>query len=204
VALRLGPVDGAGRPLTVTSGGSTSTVLLVPAGQQIVDGVTVDVWQAKLPAEPDQTAGQVTLGQLATLVGGRLPVGLSANQTPGPFSARWAANTEYNVLTVGDSLISADAVGTRVATLDGGGLQTPKTVSVGTLGSGWSTPAQETAAGAAAVADAAADRAEHLLWRAWLPAVLVLAAIACLAVAIVRGRTAPEKSHVERKEKTAV
>jgi high-affinity iron transporter len=200
----LGPIDGASRPLTVTSGGATSTVALAPAGQQTVDGITVDVWQAKVPTDPGQTGDQVTLGQLATLIGGRLPVGLNANQTPGPFATRWAATTEYSVLTVGDSLISADAVGTRIATLDGGGLASPKTVSVGTLGSGWSTPDQETAPGVAAVAGAATDRAEHMLWRVWLPAVLVLAALTCLALAIVRGRNAPEKTTEERKEKTAV
>jgi high-affinity iron transporter len=203
VTLTLGPVDGQSRPLTVRSSGGTSTVPLVPAGQQDVDGVTVDVWQAKVPADPGQTADRVTLGQLATLAGGRLPVGLNANRTPGPFSARWAASTAYNVLAAGDSLISADAVGTRSATLDGGGLTAAKTVGVGTLGSGWSTPEQETATAAAAVADAAGDRAEHMLWRAWLPAVLVLAAIASLAVAVVRGRNTPHEILVQRKVKTA-
>jgi high-affinity iron transporter len=198
--LTLGPVDGSTRPLTVTSGGTTSTVSLTSAGQQNVDGVTVDVWQAKVPTDPDQSADRVTLGQLATLAGGRLPVGLNANQTPGPFGVRWAASTEYNVLAAGDSLLGADAVSTRIATLDGGGLTTTKTVSVGTLGSDWSTPEQDAAAGAAAVAGAASDRAEHMLWRAWLPTVLLLAALAVVAVALLRGRTAPE----ERKEETAV
>ena len=130
-------------------------------------------------------------------------MGLNANRNPGPFSARWAASTAYNVLAAGDSLISADAVSTRSATLDGGGLTAAKTVGVGTLGSGWSTPEQETATGAAAVADAAGDRAEHMLWRAWLPAVLVLAAIASLAVGVARGRTTPPEILVQRKEKTA-
>jgi high-affinity iron transporter len=203
VTLTLGPVDGQSRPLTIASGGSTSTVPLVPAGQQDVDGVTLDVWQAKVPADPGQTVDQVTLGELAALTGGRLPVGLNANRTPGPFTARWAASTAYNVLAAGDSLISADAVSTRTATLDGGGLPTAKTVGVGSPGSGWSTPEQETAAGAAAVAGAVNERAEHMLWRAWLPAFLVLAAVASLAVAVARGRTTPDQMLVQRKEQTA-
>jgi high-affinity iron transporter len=160
----------------------------------------VDVWQAKVPTAPDQTANPVTLGQLATLTGGRLPVGLSANVTPGPFQAQWAANTEYNVLAAGDALIGADAVSTRIVTLQGGGLQAAKTVSAGSLGSDWSISEEEATAAVGAVAGAASDRSERTLWRVWLPAVLVLAAIAMASVPMARGRNVPQ----ERKEKTAV
>jgi high-affinity iron transporter len=196
----LGPVDGEHRDLTITSGAGTSTVELVAAGQQTVDGVAVDVWQAKVPTAPDQTSDQVTLGRLATLAGGRLPTGVSANQTPGPFAVRWAASTTYDVLAAGDSLVGADASSTRVATLSGGGLRASKTVAVGSLGSDWSIPPQDTTAATAAVAGAAADQAERMLWRAWLPGALVTAAVAALSVAVVRGRTVTPP----RKEKTAV
>ena len=108
----------------------------------------MDVWQAKVPTAPDETANPVTLGRLATLTGGRLPVGLSANVTPGPFQAEWSANTEYNVLAAGEALISADAETTRIVTLQGGGLTTAKTVSAGSLGSDWSISEQETSAAA--------------------------------------------------------
>jgi high-affinity iron transporter len=198
--LTLGAADGDARQLTVASGGGTTTVPLVPAGQQVVDGLTVDVWQAKVPTPPDQTANPVSLGQLATLTGGRLPVGLSANVTPGPFQAQWAANTEYSVLAAGDALIGADAVSTRIVTLQGGGLTTAKTVSAGSLGSDWSVPEQEATTAAAAVTDAAFDRSERSLWRVWVPAVLVLVALAMASVAVTRGRNVPE----EKKVKTAV
>jgi len=198
--LTLGAVDGDSRPLTIASSAGTTTVELFPAGRQIVDGVTVDVWQAKVPTAPDETANPVTLGRLASLTGGRLPVGLSANVTPGPFQAEWSANTEYNVLAAGEALISADAETTRIVTLQGGGLTTAKTVSAGSLGSDWSISEQETSAAAEAVTDAAFDRSERTLWRVWLPAVFVLAAIAMASLAIARGRTAPEK----REEETAV
>jgi hypothetical protein len=52
-----------------------------------------------------------------------------------------------------------------------------------------------------ALTDAAFDRSERTLWRVWLPAVLVLAALAMASLAIARGRTAPEK---RREEETAV
>ena len=199
--LTLGAVDGDSRPLTIASSAGTATVELSAAGKQIVDGVTVDVWQAKVPTAPDETANPVTLGRLATLTGGRLPVGLSANVTPGPFQAEWSANTEYNVLAAGEALISADAETTRIVTLQGGGLTTAKTVSAGSLGSDWSISEQETSAAAVALTDAAFDRSERTLWRVWLPAVFVLAAIAMASLAIAHGRTAPEK---RREEETAV
>lgn len=198
--LTLGAVDGDRRPLTIVSGTGTTTVELAPAGQQMVDGLPVDVWQAKVPAAPDVTASPVTLGQLATLTGGRLPVGLSANVTPGPFQAEWTANVEYNVLTADDALISADAQSTRVVTLQGGGLTTAKTVSAGSLGSDWSISEEEATGAAQALSAAAVDRSERALWRVWLPVVLVLAAGATAVTAIARGRTTP----AERKEKTAV
>jgi high-affinity iron transporter len=198
--LTLGAPEGDSRPLTIVSSGGTTTVALIPAGQQVVDGLAVDVWQAKVPTPADQSANPVTLGQLATLTGGRLPVGLSANVTPGPFQAQWAANTEYNVLAAGDALIGADAVSTRIVTLQGGGLQAAKTVSAGSLGSDWSISEEEASAAVGAVAGAASDRSERTLWRVWLPAVLVLAAIAMASVAMARGRNVPQ----ERKEKTAV
>ena len=199
--LTLGAVDGDSRPLTIASSAGTTTVELSAAGRQIVDGVTVDVWQAKVPTAPDETANPVTLGRLATLTGGRLPVGLSANVTPGPFQAEWSADTEYNVLAAGDALISADAETTRIVTLQGGGLTTAKTVSAGSLGSDWSISEQETSAAAVALTDAAFDRSERTLWRVWLPAVFVLAAIAMASLAIAHGRTAPER---ERKRQPYV
>lgn len=200
VTLALGPVDGDSRRLAITSDGGTSTVALEPAGEQTIDGLAFDVWQAKIPADPGQTAAQVTLGELATLAGGRLPVGLSANLTPGPFEAKWGANTVYTVLADGDSLIGAEAVSTRVVTLSGGGLTTSKTVSVGGLGSDWAISENDTDAAATTVAEAALDRAERMLWRAWLPALFALAAATLALVAIFGGRKAPE----ERKETTAL
>ena len=200
VTLTLGAVAGGNRPLTIDDGGRSNTVTLAPAGQRALDGVTLDVWQAKVATDPDQSADQVTLGKLSTLAGGRLPVGLNANVTPGPFAARWAANTEYDVLAAGDALIGGSAESTRIVTLQGGGLPAQRTVSVGGLGSDWSIADADSASAAAAVSDAATDRAERQLWRVWLPVALLVAALACASVAMASGRTSPE----ERKEKTAV
>jgi high-affinity iron transporter len=167
--------DGEARALTV--GGDPASVHLGAAGQQNVDGVTVDVWQASTPASPGLTSNTVTLADLVKLAGGRLPVGLAAARTPGPFGVQWSATTTYTALSHDASLVRADATSTRVATLTGGGLTGTKTVSVGALGADWSTSAADDQAVVNQISHAAQDRADSMLWKAWLPAVLVLGAL---------------------------
>lgn len=90
------------------------------------------------------------------MTGGRLPVGLAAARTPGPFQGQWSTTTVYTVLTRGDAVISAKAASNRTAVLTGGGLTGAKTVSLGGLATDWSTSAAEDHATAAAIA--AGDR----------------------------------------------
>jgi high-affinity iron transporter len=151
-------------------------VRLQPAGQQTVDGVGVDVWQAKVPTDPGLKSGTVTLAELVQLAGGRLPVGLGAARTPGPFDVQWTASTSYNVLSRGDALVCAEAASSRVATLHGGGLSSTKTVSVGGIAGDWATSSGDDQAAANQIANAAQSRADQMLWTAWLPAVLALGA----------------------------
>jgi high-affinity iron transporter len=155
-------------------------VKLQAAGQQNIGGVTVDVWQAKSSTDPGLASGTVTLDELLRLTGGRLPVGLGATRTPGPFDVQWRASTAYNVLSHGDTLVHADAASARVAKLDGGGLTCTKTVSVGGLGRDWATSSGDDQAAAAQIATASQSRADQMLWKAWLPAVLIIGA-ACSA-----------------------
>lgn len=173
-------------------------ISLRPAGTQSVNGVDAEVWQTQVATDPGISSSTTTLEQLADLTGGRLPVGLGTARTPGPFQATWTAATSYDVVTQGDSLISARSDSNRVAALSGGGISTAKTVSLGSLGDDWATaPADDTEV-AATIAHAAQDRAERALWRVWLP-ILLAAAVAVIAVAAVRtGRSFPtteERQH---------
>jgi high-affinity iron transporter len=144
------------------------------------------------------TSNTVTLSQLADLAGGRLPVGLAAGRTPGPFAVQWSASTVYTVLSHGDALVKAEAVGNRIATLRDGGLSGSKTVSVGAAAGDWATSADEDQAVANRVAQAPQVRSERLLWKAWLPAVLALGA----AYLIFAGLRGPQTSTGnERKER---
>jgi high-affinity iron transporter len=176
------------------------TVPLAPAGTNTVAGVQTQVWQARVPTDPGITSATATLAQLADLTGGRLPVGLGTARTPGPFEATWSATTSYTVGTHGDSLVSAKAEGNRIAVLTGGGLTAPKTVSLGGLGTDWSTRADVDTAIAAAIAHSAQDRADRSLWRVWLPILLAAAAVATAVAAVRAGRSFPtneERQHLD-------
>jgi high-affinity iron transporter len=199
-----GPAPGAQTRTVTDSGGHTSTVLLTSgpngrslsiapgkdialsaAGDQSVDGVAVRVWQGNAAADAAPSPATVSLEQLSNLTGGRLPVGISAARTPGPFQASWAASTGYTVLAQGDSVVSAQAVTNRTAVLTGGGLNAPKTVSVGGLPSDWSTASAEDQSIAAQLTAQDRVRAERQLWRVWVPLVLAALAVAC----VLGGRT---------------
>jgi high-affinity iron transporter len=192
--------DRQGPTLTVTSvdHDAATEVNLKTAGTQSVNGIQGQVWQTQVPADPGITSATTTLKELADLTGGRLPVGLGPTRTPGPFQVTWAATTSYNVVTQGDSLISAQAESNRIATLSGGGIAGAKTVSLGSLGDDWVTVAADDAAVATAINDAASDRAERALWRVWLPVLLAAAAAATAVGAVRAGRSYPtseERQH---------
>jgi high-affinity iron transporter len=173
--------------------------LAVGAGSVPLDGVGVDVWQATTPVDPGQTATTITLRQLADLTGGRLPVGLGAARTPGPFGVQWHATTVYTVRTNGGNIIGANASSNRTATLSGGGLTAPKTVSVGGLRSDWATSEADDRALTDQIASSARDRAERTLWTRWLPMVFAAGAI-LLLLAAARGRRNSSKSEREQQD----
>jgi high-affinity iron transporter len=180
--------------------GNVRSIPLTAAGDQTVDGVGVRLWQATVTpdvagaADGGAAPPEVTLEQLLSMTGGRLPVGVSAARTPGPFQARWATTTVYTVLARGDLVVSAQAASNRTATLTGGGLPAAKTISAGGLPTDWSTASAEDRATAAQVAASDRNRAEAQLWKVWLPLVLAGFAVACGlgAIIAVRGETRAE------------
>jgi high-affinity iron transporter len=196
-----------GRTLAITPEGTSnvSTISLTPAGlagDQTVDGMPVRVWQTTVAADPvsaGQGATTVTLEELVSMTGGRLPVGVSATRTPGPFQAQWAATTVYTVFAQGDSVLSAQAVSNRTAVLTGGGLAGPKTVSVGGAPTDWSTSSAEDQSTAAQIAASDRSRAERQLWKIWFPLVLAGFALACGLGALASVRARRMRAEQERK-----
>jgi high-affinity iron transporter len=203
---------GTDGPLTVTvtgTGGEDQHIRLDDADQQAVDGVDVTVLQAKVPADPGVTTSPIKLGELARLTGGRLPVGLGSARTPGPFDATWSASTVYTVCVHGDDVVAAEGASTRVATLSGGGLVTPKVVSLGGLDTDWATATSDDEAAAAQITQADNDGRERTLWTVWLPIVLGTAAVAVSCVAVRSGLKTPKEEgkqqhHGEQPKRDAI
>ncbi|QLL05650.1 iron uptake transporter permease EfeU [Mycobacterium vicinigordonae] len=189
----------SGRALSIApTAGAPSSVPLAAAGDESVDGVPVRVWQATLAGATDSEP-TVTLTELAATTGGRLPVGLSAARTPGPFEAHRTTSTVYTIRVHGNSLVSAQSVSSRTAVLSGGGLTTPKTVSLGGLPSDWFTVNDQ--AIAAQLRENARQRAERELWRLWLPLIVAGFALVCDVAAIHAGRpTGPERGRAANVE----
>jgi high-affinity iron transporter len=141
----------------------------------------------------------VTLQELVSRNGNRLPIGLTPARTPGPFRAKWAADTVYTVRAHGDSVVNAQAVSNRTVVLSGGGLSAPKTVSIGGLPTDWSTASAEDQSTAAQITATDRARAERQLWKIWLPLVLAGFGLVCGACAIASARGARAGAEKERK-----
>ncbi|SPM36456.1 iron permease FTR1 family protein [Mycobacterium rhizamassiliense] len=191
-----------GRELSVALDGAPTAqrILLVPAGDQTVDGLPVQLWQASEVAGADG-APAVTLDQLLAMAGGRLPVGLAVGRTPGPFQGQWSTTTAYTVLAQGDRVVSARATSNRTAMLTGGGLTGAKTVSLGGLPTDWSTSSADDRSAAAQIIADQRNRSDRHLWNVWLPLVIAGFALACAfsAIASVRNgrRQKDERNSVD-------
>jgi high-affinity iron transporter len=196
VSMMTGP---HGRELTVAAEGSSAvhSITLIPAGDQTVDGLPVQAWQASEAAGADG-APAITLNQLLSMTGGRLPVGLAVGRTPGPFLGQWSTTTAYTVLAHGDFVVSAQATSNRTAILTGGGLAGAKTVSLGGLPTDWSTSSAEDRSVAAEIVASDRKHAERQLWRVWLPLSIGSLALACALSAIASVRS-DRTQHDERK-----
>jgi len=120
--------------------------------------VSVPSAQAAQPALP-KTLG---LTRLLTYTGQRIPVGVDPSIEPGPYDVAWTP---------------ASTPGTEVLTLSGGGLSSPRVLTVALPASQLPSPALMTV------------RADRQLWKLWFPGFLLLVAMA-LVVRAARSRAA--------------
>jgi high-affinity iron transporter len=143
------------------------------------------------------------LDQVVALAGGRIPVGLNPRENPGPYQAAWTVHRSTGVWTVGDVLLDAAARTKTVLSLSGGGLATPRTISVGDHAAagnaGWQVDPAYRDRATAALKGLAAARTERRFWAVELPVALAIVAllIAALATrALARqGRAEPASLH---------
>lgn len=186
-------LDAGGGAAVVSLTGSPATSMQLPAAQartEIHDGVTATRWTIADTTVPASAPSTVSLDELTTLAGGRLPLGLDPQQHPGPFAARWSVNRTTTVWTADGVLLDAAQQTASALTISGSGLQTGRTVSAALPGQApaWQMAAADSARAAASITDAAHTRTEHTLWGIVLP--MVLGAVAVLLAATAARRLA--------------
>jgi high-affinity iron transporter len=133
----------------------------------------------------------LTVSDLAALSGGRLPVGISPQTAPGPYEASWSRTGDARLWLAGDQVLDYTDTERTTLTLTGGGLSSPRTLTVsGTLPDGTSVAsgtvsvdAAHTQAVAAAAASVRAEQVEREFWGRTFPAMLGLAALTVLGFA---------------------
>ncbi len=144
------------------------------------------------PAGASALPDTLTLDELVTLNGGRLPVGINPQLAKGPFAVSWSRTGERQLwLIAGDVLDFAQAEATT-ATLTGGGLPNPRTLTL----SGRLADGVQISSGSFRVDDArvrAAEQAaltlrleqvERSFWGRVFPVLLLLAAASALILAV--------------------
>jgi high-affinity iron transporter len=132
-----------------------------------------DTWQAagvagSLPRSLDLTT-------LLQYTGGRVPVGLNVTTAPGPYQVQWDDRSTLTVSTYRGGLLDADASGDLLMKVTGGGLTSPRVLTVPM--SAWRLDPAHTEPLHAAVAEARAVDSDRMLWKRWAPVALLLLAL---------------------------
>lgn len=174
-----------GPVLTISRPGAPAARLALAEGQRQAarhDGIDGTSWLLSRTAVPAGVPAMLTLDQVIALAGGRVPVGLNAQDNPGPFDASWKTQSTTSVWVAGGVLLDAAQRDLTIVTLSGGGLRTPRTLTLhGADGiapaAGWRVAPAYRADTAAALASLAAARAEHRFWGVLLPGALALPAL---------------------------
>ena len=142
-----------------------------------------------VPNEPTS----ITLQELIALSGGRIPIGISPSQNPGPFTATWTQRSTTSVWISNGGLLDAERSATTIVTLTGGGLGSPRTLAPDVAQTGaWRMTAAARSAAASGVARVNAATSELLLWKLWVPVALVLAALVLLCFVLRAAIRAPD------------
>lgn len=189
----LQPQPAGGYRLEVNAGQPAPVTYTLVAGQQqtaVQQGVTLQQWT--LSRQPPVTGlpATLTLDQVLSLSGNRIPVGLSPAQHPGPYYVSWSVNCTLEAETVSHALYGAVARETTLMTLSGGGLLSPRTFSVRAVmpqtGCHWQLAESWHREVDNALQKAAQAHQRYLLLAIGLPLMLVLIAVITFFLALRR------------------
>ena len=184
-------VDGSTLVIAKPGGDSQRIALGKPAADQH-DGVATTRYTVPVNDAATDLPKQLTLAQLITLNGGRIPVGINAQQSPGPFAVAWERTGQGQIWAAHDRVVDGSLHDVTVATLTGGGLPTSRTITVpagttvGTTtvtGGSWSVSPAYVDEVSGALGTLSSDQNEAHFWRRVLPAGLLVAAVILLLLA---------------------
>lgn len=151
-------------------------------------GVDARSWQWTQDADVTGAPTTLSLTEVAALNGGSLPIGLNRAQQTGPFDASWQVTANREAWVAGDALVQVSETEKAVVTLRGGGLTTPRTVTlagtdpVASAPGGWSVADVESRAAQISMSEAFVD--ERTLWGVQVPAALAALAVVLFASAL--------------------
>ncbi|TKI06711.1 iron permease [Martelella alba] len=145
------------------------------------NGRDLMVWTIAHRVSADAAPGTVTLDDVVALNGGRIPIGLSPQQHPGPYNADWSIHCSTRVGIAQGLLVDASSRSNTLLTLSGSGLQTPRTLTVKQDGNEAALCRWRVSDAYRARAEAEWDRVtaadeERHFWAGALPVMLVIAA----------------------------
>jgi len=175
------PLVGGGEASIVLRG---DTAVLAADGRSIElagrpDAAGTGTWTGTSSGDRPSTLDVATL---LTFTGNRVPVGLDVHTAPGPYQASWTDKTQVTATTYRGRLVDAQTTGPLVLTLTGGGLTSPRVLTVDATG--WQVDPAYATRGQAAVAAARIAAHDRLVWTRWVPVALVAAALLLLAQAL--------------------
>ena len=162
----------------------TSTTALPPARATVDTHLGQDArsWDVTTQTTPADLPATLSLDDIATLNGGRTPVGVNRTLNPGPFDAVWQVTLTQRIWVVGDTLLDATSDSVTALTISGGGLSAPRTITVSggetaPESLSWTMDAGQTQLVASALTDQQSIADEAALFRFYLPAALLIAAL---------------------------
>ena len=189
--------------LVVSTKNAADMIVPLPAGSAAHDqheGIDAAAWSLDRTTPLAGAPKTLTLDQVVTLAGGRVPMGLNPQQHPGPFTADWSVHRSTGVWTADGVLLDATEDATTLVAISGSGLETPRTLTA-TVGIGPSLPGSWQLSGSyvdqavAALNRVEAARTERLLWAVQLPIALAIGALLLSVAAyrrLMRLRRAPD------------
>nr|WP_319515140.1 iron uptake transporter permease EfeU [uncultured Cohaesibacter sp.] len=174
------------------------------------DGLPSRLWDINSKTELSGLPKSLTYSQIVELSGGRKPIGLNPTRYPGPYQAEWTQTQQANVWTTNHILLDASGRQSLTVTLTGGGLLSPRTLSVRTAPADlradlilptarWTISDDYVSHVQTALINFKIDRDEWQFWARMLPALLILTSL-FLALFGARNfvqarRLAPEQFH---------